>query len=461
MENSQSVFLHSWGQVCVKYYKWNVGWTMKSRNRFLVFTLTVVLALCIAVQAAGSTGTNEKQTVSSIVQMIPAAVDMKETDGPGNLYALSAVLMDGDSGRVLYEKEGYTARPNASTTKVMTCILALENGAGDDYVEVSKNAASQPEIKLNLKEGEQYYLEDLLYSLMLKSHNDTAVAIAEHIGGSVEGFARMMNEKAKEIGCTNTHFVTPNGLDSADAGGIHQTTARDLALIMSYAIKNKTFLHITQTRDYSFSDISGKRQFSVHNANAFLDMTQDAVSGKTGFTGNAGYCYVAACENEGRTFIISLLGCGWPNNKTYKWKDAMKLLEYGKANFHKETYWQEPKLPEIPVSDGIEEETAEDSKSFVTENREKLGDAYVTGEIKITDSDKKKQILLKDGEKVTCHLRLEKNLTAPVKKGQQIGLVTFSLGELLLDNYLVTADCNIVKITYLWCVNKVFHDFFH
>lgn len=461
MENSQSVFLHSWGQVCVKYYKWNVGWTMKSRNRFLVFTLTVVLALCTAVQAAGSTGTNEKQTVSSIVQMIPAAVDMKETDGPGNLYALSAVLMDGDSGRVLYEKEGYTARPNASTTKVMTCILALENGAGDDYVEVSKNAASQPEIKLNLKEGEQYYLEDLLYSLMLKSHNDTAVAIAEHIGGSVEGFARMMNEKAKEIGCTNTHFVTPNGLDSADAGGIHQTTARDLALIMSYAIKNKTFLHITQTRDYSFSDISGKRQFSVHNANAFLDMTQDAVSGKTGFTGNAGYCYVAACENEGRTFIISLLGCGWPNNKTYKWKDAMKLLEYGKANFHKETYWQEPKLPEIPVSNGIEEETAEDSKSFVTENREKLGDAYVTGEIKITDSDKKKQILLKDGEKVTCHLRLEKNLTAPVKKGQQIGQVTFSLGELVLDNYLVTADRNIVKITYLWCVNKVFHDFFH
>ena len=325
--------MHSLGQVRVKYYKRNVGWTMKSRYRFFCLTLTFVLVLCTAGQVSGSTGTDEKKAVSSIVQMIPAAVDMKETDGPGNLYALSAVLMDGDSGRVLYEKEGYTARPNASTTKVMTCILALEKGSGDDYVMVSENAASQPEVKLNLKEGEQYYLEDLLYSLMLKSHNDTAVAIAEHIGGSVEGFAKMMNAKAKEIGCTNTHFVTPNGLDSADAGGIHQTTARDLALIMSYAVKNKAFLHITQTRDYSFSDISGKRQFSVHNANAFLDMTPDAISGKTGFTGNAGYCYVAACENEERKFIISLLGCGWPNNKTYKWKDAMKLLEYGKANF--------------------------------------------------------------------------------------------------------------------------------
>ena len=162
---------------------------MKSRYRFFCLTLTFVLVLCTAAQVSGSTGTDEKKAVSSIVQMIPAAVDMKETDGPGNLYALSAVLMDGDSGRVLYEKEGYTARPNASTTKVMTCILALEKGSGDDYVMVSENAASQPEVKLNLKEGEQYYLEDLLYSLMLKSHNDTAVAIAEQIGVSVSGFA--------------------------------------------------------------------------------------------------------------------------------------------------------------------------------------------------------------------------------------------------------------------------------
>ena len=131
---------------------------------------------------------------------------------PGNLYALSAVLMDGDSGRVLYEKEGETPRPNASTTKVLTCILALENGQGDDYVQVSSRAASQPEVRLGIREGEQYYLEDLLYSLMLQSHNDTAVAIAERIGGSTEGFAAMMNQKAEELGCTDTHFVTPNGL---------------------------------------------------------------------------------------------------------------------------------------------------------------------------------------------------------------------------------------------------------
>ena len=231
------------------------------------------------------------------------------------LYALSAVLMDGETGRVLYGKEAYKGRPNASTTKVMTCILALEMASGDDYVQVSRNAASQPQTHLGMREGQQFYLEDLLYSLMLKSHNDTAVAIAEHIGGSVEKFALLMNEKAKSLGCTDTHFVTPNGLDAEDEGGVHHTTARDLALIMRYAVKNETFLHIAQTRDYTFSEITGKRTFSVHNANAFLDMRDGVLAGKTGYTSQAGYCYVCAWEKEGKTFIVSLLGCGWPNHK--------------------------------------------------------------------------------------------------------------------------------------------------
>ena len=137
-------------------------------------------------------------TVILISVFFFAAIPVKAV--PENLYSLSAVLMDAGSGRVLYEKNGDDPRANASTTKVLTCILALENGAGDDYVEVSARAAGQPDVQLKMQEGEQYDLEDLLYSLMLESHNDTAVAIAEHIGGSVEGFARMMNEKAAEIG---------------------------------------------------------------------------------------------------------------------------------------------------------------------------------------------------------------------------------------------------------------------
>ena len=191
----------------------------------------------------------------------------------------------------------------------------------------------------------------------------------------------------------------------------------------------------------------------MHNANAFLDMTPDAVSGKTGFTGNAGYCYVAACENDGRSYIIALLGCGWPNNKTYKWKDTMKLLEYGKANYHKVSYWKEPRLPEVTVKGGVPEayESWKDG----------AGKSCVRGVIQAETTDKKKQVLVKEDEKVVCTLRMEKELQAPVKKGQGIGRVIFSLGEVILDEYPVVSDRNIGKITYIWCINKVFHDFFH
>lgn len=374
----------------------------------------------------------------------------KETaDSPGSLYALSAVLMDGESGRILYEKDGETPRPNASTTKVMTCILALENGAGDDYVMVSDKAAAQPDVQLGMREGEQYYLEDLLYSLMLMSHNDTAVAIAEHIGGSTEGFAGMMNEKAKEIGCTDTYFITPNGLDAEDEKGVHHTTARDLALIMRYAIRSETFLKITQTREYSFTDLNEKREFSVHNTNALLTMTDGVLSGKTGFTGDAGYCYVCACEKDEKTFVVSLLGCGWPNNKGYKWKDSLKLLDYGEDNFDYEKFWKELKFPEVPVKDGVEKNIT-------------FGDtAVVSGIPSVSEKEKNKKILMKKGEKISCRLEMPEKLQAPVKKGNRIGTLIYSLGEEELASYPVLADRNVEKVSYGWCVDQVFHDFFH
>lgn len=157
-------------------------------------------------------------------------------DEPKQLYAQSAVLMDADNGRILFGKEAEVIRPNASTTKILTCILALESEAGERVICVSRNAASQPKVRLGMKEGEKFYLRDLLYSLMLESHNDSAVAIAEAVEGTVEKFADRMNQKAKEIGCENTHFITPNGLDASDKDGIHGTTAADLAAIMRYCI---------------------------------------------------------------------------------------------------------------------------------------------------------------------------------------------------------------------------------
>ena len=371
------------------------------------------------------------------------------------LYALSAVLMDGETGRVLYGKEAYKGRPNASTTKVMTCILALEMASGDDYVQVSRNAASQPQTHLGMREGQQFYLEDLLYSLMLKSHNDTAVAIAEHIGGSVEKFALLMNEKAKSLGCTDTHFVTPNGLDAEDEGGVHHTTARDLALIMAYAIKNATFVHITQTRDYTFSDISGKEHYSVHNTNAFLDMETGVISGKTGFTGNAGYCYVCAVQKDDRIFIIALLAAGWPGHKTYKWHDTLKLLDYGKNNFYYRSFWQEPDLSYIPVKDGIPENTSH------TDNLLPDGRIYIGGLVNATEEEKQQKILLKNDDRLQYQVRLKDELQAPVRKGEQIGRVVYMLNGQKIASFPILAVQNVDRITFLYCAELVFRNFFH
>lgn len=381
---------------------------------------------------------------------IPQTVDMTPVaEEPAELYALSAVLMDGESGRVLYEKDGERPLANASTTKVLTCIVALENSLGDDYVQVSQNAASQPEVKLGLRKGEQYYLEDLLYSLMLKSHNDTAVAIAEHCGGSVEGFARMLNRKAKQIGCKNTYFITPNGLDAEDENGKHHTTAKDLALIMRYAIKNETFLHIAQTRDYTFSEITGKRTFSVHNANAFLDMRDGVLAGKTGYTSQAGYCYVCAWEKEGKTFIVSLLGCGWPNHKTYKWSDTEKLLDFGDYNYEYETYWKEPQTGKILVTDGVE-----DGQDIGTK-------IYLRGKCSVTAYDREKEVLLKKGETVICKIEIPQKVSAPVLKGEKLGRIAYYLDGKLIDFYPVYAEKSVEKISFKWYTEKVFHDFFH
>lgn len=407
-----------------------------------IAAVTIVTAVLLFTQTSASVQGGETK--------IPQMVDMTPTiEEPSELHALSAVLMDGDSGRVLYEKDGKTPLANASTTKVLTCIVALESSPGDDYVQVSRNAASQPEVRLGLQKGEQYYLEDLLYSLMLKSHNDTAVAIAEHCGGTVEGFARMLNRKAKQIGCKDTYFITPNGLDAQDENGKHHTTAEDLALIMRYAIKNKTFLHISQTRDYTFSEITGKRTFSVHNANALLDMMDGVLAGKTGYTSQAGYCYVCAWEEEGKTFVVSLLGCGWPNHKTYKWSDTKKLLSYGAYNYDYETYWQEPHTSKILVTDGVE-------------NMQNIGEkVYLRGKCSVTSEDREKEILLKKGEAVTCKTEIPQKVSAPVLKGEKLGRIAYYLDGKLIDFYPVYAERPVEKISFKWYTEKVFHDFFH
>ena len=362
---------------------------------------------------------------------------------PSDLYAQSAVLMDADSGRILFAKSGQKERPMASTTKIMTCILTLENGDLTDTVEVSKNAAGQPEVKLGMREGETYVLKDLLYSLMLESHNDSAVAIAEHVGGSTEEFAGLMNKKAEELGCLHTYFITPNGLDAQDEEGVHHTTAEDLARIMKYCImeseKKEDFLTITRTQTYQFADCDGEGSYSCQNHNLFLQMMEGALSGKTGFTADAGYCYVGALRRDERTFIVALLACGWPNNKGYKWSDTKKLMEYALENYE---------YRQIDVSlDAGAVRVREGTDGGFPRTEEVL--------LKTEAQAEPFRVLLRRDEDVSVTYDLPESVFAPVQKGQELGSVTYSLDGISLKTYPVTASKTIERRTFKVCLNYI------
>ena len=296
---------------------------------------------------------NVKTYLGIFLSVLLLGLPVQAEGEPEDLYARSAVLMDADTGRILFEKNGSEQMPMASTTKIMTLLVTLENADLEGTVQVSAYAASMPKVRLNLQEGETYRLKDLCYSLMLESHNDSAVAIAEHVGGSVEGFASMMNQKARDLGCYHSYFITPNGLDAEDEYGKHSITAKDLARIMRCCMQNEEFLSITRQPSWSFSSLDGSRSFTVNNKNAFLNMMEGALTGKTGFTNGAGYCYVGALEREGKRLIAVVLACGWPNNRTWKWSDTKKLMSYGIENFHKKTVGEEKlELEPVRILDG-------------------------------------------------------------------------------------------------------------
>ena len=344
-----------------------------------------------------------------------------------DLYARSAVLMDADSGRVLFGKEETAVLPMASTTKIMTCILVLENSQTDEIASVSQNAASQPKVRLGVQEGEHYRIEHLLYSLMLESHNDSAVVLAEHVAGSVEGFAKLMNQKAVELGCRHTYFITPNGLDAEDEKGKHATTAEELARIMRYCImdseKKEEFLRITGTAEYEFRNEEGTRSFHCSNHNAFLTMMDGALSGKTGFTADAGYCYVGALRRDERTFIVALLACGWPNNKGYKWSDTRKLMEYGLQHYHYRNVWHEIKLPSVSVEDGIEEQT----------------------DVRIQDAPEEWKYLLREDEEPEQEVEVKDRLQTPVSQGEQVGILRYRLEDEVIGSWEIVTCSSIRK----------------
>lgn len=260
-----------------------------------------------------------------------------ETLPPG-VSAQSAVLMDQQSGRVLFAKNPHQKRRIASITKIMTAILAIESGKMNKKVTISDRAAYTEGSSLYLKPGEKMPLKDLVYGLMLRSGNDAAVAIAEFVGGSVEGFTHLMNEKAQQIGMTDTRFGNPHGLD--DHRNMY-STAYDMALLTRYAMKNPTFRKIAGTKIYRVKDPDGSGMLVWKNKNKLLTRYKYSTGGKTGYTRIAKRTLVSTAKKGDMSLIAVTL------NDRNDWEDHVNLFNWGFHNFEPVTIVKKGTVPHI------------------------------------------------------------------------------------------------------------------
>ncbi len=338
----------------------------------------------------------------------------------------SSLLLDSSSGRVLYAKNEEVRRPMASTTKIMTAIVALEEGNLGDIVTVSSRAAVVEGSSIWLEEGEKKTLEELVYGLLLCSGNDAAVAIAEHISGSVEKFALLMTSRCRELGAYNTRFRNPHGLDEDG----HYTTAYDLALITRHALTIPKFKEIIGTKEKAISWPGHEWNRLLRNQNRLLELYPGGDGVKTGWTTPAGRCFVGSATRSGRQLIAVVLNA--PN----MWEDAMLLLDYGFNNydfvklFEKNTY-----LKKVPVVRG--------SKDMV---KVMALDAYV--------------LPLKDEEKakVSYSFDIKSPIKAPVAKDTVLGSLSIYVDKELVGNMPLVAAEEIRKANMFTRFGSLFYN---
>lgn len=327
--------------------------------------------------------------------LAPVIVSASEPDTTATVAGISAqshFLMDADTGRTLSEGNADLALPMASTTKIMTCILALEQGVPSDEVVIPREAVGVEGSSVYLTEGERLTLEELLYALMLESANDAAVAIALAVSDTVEDFVGRMNEKAKEIGMTSTSFMNPHGLP-ADG---HFSTARDMSLLMAYCMKNELFAQITSTKTKNISAPDGRTRY-LSNHNRLLRSLEYCIGGKTGYTKTAGRCLVTAAQINGKTLICTTLGD--PND----WKDHTSLYGYGFSLYEERSLAEIGSLSmNLPVVGGATESVAVSNTAALT-------------------------LSLRSDETPEMHWELPHFVYAPTEKGDVLGEAVFTL----------------------------------
>lgn len=368
-------------------------------------------------------------TLSLYTFLIPS---VKATEQKNNLEVSSpvALLMDMKTGKILYEKDIDKKMYPASLTKVMTAIIVLENCNLNDIATVSHDAVmslSSGYVTANLQEGEELTVEQLLYVLMVGSSNDAAIVLAEHVSGSVEEFAQLMNQKAKEIGCTSTNFVNPNGAHDSD----HYSTARDLALIAKYAMNNDVFRTMVSTTSYKLPKTNKydkeDRLFTTTNSLLILNNNSRednyyykyATGIKTGFTTPAGNCLIASANKDNLELLTVVLGAGdTKNGLSARYIDTINMFEYGYSNYT---------LKEIVKSGGVLQTVNVKKATRDTKKLDAIVQNDISALVKIENED----------DTIMPEVHINDNLKAPIKKGTVIGSVTYTIEDVLYTEDLV------------------------
>lgn len=380
----------------------------------------MTLLLCAVVLTAGTWPLN--------LAPAAAAAELKITGSSGIIYC-------SDTNEVIWEKNADSKLEPASMTKLMTALLVVENLSLDQEVTVTAEAAAMPETKLYLQEGEKITVENLLYGLLLKSGNDAAVALAIAVAGSVEDFAKMMNERAAELGCTATHFVNPHGLEDDD----HYSTARDMVLIAREALDNETVRKIAGTAEYTIPATNSYQERKLATTNFFLtgidkeidgkklkvDKYEGVFGGKTGYVGENKASMVTGLDVDGLEVYCLVMGS---ESAITRYSDIEAMMDYGKANVSKYTVFVKgDAFGEVKLKGGADNKvTAVAADDGFINLPEGVSASLVTTECVFTD-----------------------NLTAPVEKGQRIGVVQIYVADELKSTIDLLAAENIEEGWFL------------
>lgn len=365
----------------------------------------------------------DNETIDVSSEILKTVSDTSSSLDSASLNSRACIVLDRKSNRIIYGKNEKNKVKMASTTKIMTATIVIENYDLSKTVEISKKAAGTGGSRLGLKQGDKISVLDLLHGLMLCSGNDAAVALAETVAGSIPEFSDMMNNKAKELGLENTHFESPHGLDSDN----HYTTAYDLSLLTNYALNNETFLKIVGTKNYTVT-INGYPK-NITNTNELLGTLNGVYGVKTGFTNGANRCLVTACKRNDLDIICVVLGC---DTKNFRTKDSIKLIEYTFQNYE---YLNISDLIDENLNNWKEENFNNfNIKKGVSNNIEIY---YQTPDFSVIPIKKA------DKNNIEVIINIDTNLTAPVYENSEIGNLY------ILCNGEEVFTTNILSSTYI------------